>query len=114
MMCHGNNRGRWEGCQCLTCVYNCDGEHWHPGAHWNLDGDIDPDDFCYFCEEYCYVYDGDLGKHAGVQFECKKYRKSVYYVWQEERIKAKKEEEAAEKARSKIHILRSGSKENEY
>ena len=95
-MCHGNNRGKWEGCQCLTCVYNCDGEHWQPGTHWKLDGDIDPDDFCYFCEEYCYVYDGGLGKHAGVQFECKK------------------EAEAAEKARSKIHILRIGSNENEH
>ena len=58
------------------------------------------------------MYDGGLGKHAGVQFECKKYRKSVYYVWQEERFKAKKEAEAAEKARSKIHILRRDSNES--
>lgn len=60
------------------------------------------------------MYDGGLGKHAGVQFECKKYPENRLLCLARRALKAKKEAEAAEKARSKIHILRIGSNENEH
>lgn len=100
--CGKYDRGKWYPCQCLTCVYNCDSEHWQPGEHWIYDDDFREEDFCYFCEEHCYEYDYGIHKHVKSQTECTKYKKSIYYVWQEEQKAARE----AEQASSKLHVIK--------